>query len=74
MKGTRIPAGNLLLSFATLVAGASASKIFRVFSHVGMFVFDYLLEASEGKKLSILHLNFNCIIIYIMLKYSYSYV
>ena len=36
MPGTRIPAGNFLLSFAILVAGASATKIKTVFSHMGL--------------------------------------
>ncbi len=36
MPGTRIPAGNFLLSFAILVAGASATKIRTVFSHMGL--------------------------------------
>ena len=34
--GTKIAAGDLLLSFAILVAGASATKVFRVFQHMGM--------------------------------------
>eukprot|EP00112_Aurelia_sp_Birch-Aquarium-sp1_P023357 Seg693.2 transcript_id=Seg693.2/GoldUCD/mRNA.D3Y31 product="hypothetical protein" protein_id=Seg693.2/GoldUCD/D3Y31 len=34
MAGTRIPAGNFLLSFAILVAGASATKIWTVFGHM----------------------------------------
>ena len=34
--GTKIAAGNLLLSFGILVAGTSATKIFRVFQHMGM--------------------------------------
>lgn len=36
MRGTRMPAGNLLLCFAILVAGGSASKVFRVFKHMGL--------------------------------------
>ena len=36
MPGTRIPAGNFLLSFAILVAGASATKIRTVFGHMGL--------------------------------------
>ena len=36
MPGTRIPAGNFLLCFAILVAGASASKLLQVFQHMGM--------------------------------------
>ena len=34
IEGTNIPAGNLLLCFAILVAGGSATKVFRVFSHM----------------------------------------
>ena len=34
--GTKIAAGNLLLSFGILVAGTSAIKVFRVFKHIGM--------------------------------------
>ena len=34
--GTKIAAGNLLLSFGTIVAGASVTKIFRVLKHMGM--------------------------------------
>ena len=36
IEGTNIPAGNLLLCFAILVAGGSATKVFRVFSHMGL--------------------------------------
>ena len=36
IQGTKAVAGNVLLSFATLVAGASASKVFRVFNHMGL--------------------------------------
>ncbi|XP_065055444.1 uncharacterized protein LOC135683958 [Rhopilema esculentum] len=32
----RTPAGNMLLSFAILVAGGSASKVFRVFRHMSL--------------------------------------
>ena len=35
----RYPAGNILLSFATLMAGASISKILLVFKHMGLAVF-----------------------------------
>jgi hypothetical protein len=34
--GTKIAAGNLLLSFGNLVAGTSATKVFRVLRHMGM--------------------------------------
>ena len=34
--GTKIAAGNLLLGFAILVAGTSATKVFRVFQHMGL--------------------------------------
>lgn len=37
--GTRIAAGNLLLSFGILVAGTSATKVFRVLRHMGMTCF-----------------------------------
>lgn len=33
---TVIPAGNLLLSFAILVAGTSATKVIRVMQHMGI--------------------------------------
>lgn len=36
MEETKIPAGNFLLSMAILVAGGSASKVLKVFSHMGM--------------------------------------
>ena len=39
MKGTKIAAGNFLLSFAILLAGASGSSVLRVFSHMGLFSF-----------------------------------
>ena len=32
----QIPAGNILLSFATLVAGASISKVLLIFKHMGV--------------------------------------
>ena len=35
-SGTKIPAGNFLVSFATLVSGARATKIFNVFRHMGL--------------------------------------
>lgn len=35
----RYPAGNILLSFAILMAGASISKILLVFKHMGLAVF-----------------------------------
>jgi len=34
--GTRIAAGNLLLCFAILLAGGSASKVFQLFRHMGL--------------------------------------
>ena len=36
IQGTKMAAGNFLLSFAILLAGASASKVIRVFSHMGL--------------------------------------
>jgi len=36
MPGQDVAAGNFLLCMATLLAGASATKVFRVFSHMGM--------------------------------------
>ena len=36
IEGTKAVAGNILLSFAILLAGASASKVFRVFSLLGL--------------------------------------
>ena len=36
IQGTKAVAGNVLLIFAILVAGASASKVFRVFNHMGL--------------------------------------
>lgn len=35
----RYPAGNMLLSFAVLLAGASISKVFLVFKHMGLSVY-----------------------------------
>ena len=39
VEGTKIASGNFLLSFAILLAGASASKVLRVFSHMGLACF-----------------------------------
>jgi len=36
MLGTKLTAGNLLLCLAILVAGASTSKVFTVFAHMGL--------------------------------------
>ena len=36
MPGTKIPAGNFLLSFAILLAGTSATKVLRVFQFMGL--------------------------------------
>ena len=36
MPGTLTSAGNLLLSFAILVAGGCASKVLRIFGHMGL--------------------------------------
>ena len=36
MPGTKIPAGNFLLSFGILVAGTPAKKVLRVFQHMGL--------------------------------------
>ena len=36
MPGTKIAAGNFLLSFAILVGGASATKVRTVFNHMGL--------------------------------------
>ena len=36
MPGTKMPAGNLLLSFAILVGGGSASKVMQIFKHMGL--------------------------------------
>lgn len=36
MPGTKLPAGNFLLCMAILLAGASASKVFTVFAHMGL--------------------------------------
>ena len=36
IQGTKAVACNVLLIFAILVAGASASKVFRVFNHMGL--------------------------------------
>ena len=33
---TKLPAGNLLLYMAILLAGGSASKVFTIFSHMGL--------------------------------------
>lgn len=37
----RFPAGNLLLSFAILCAGASVNKVILVFKHMGMLVYHH---------------------------------
>ena len=34
--GTKIAAGNLLLSFGILAAGTSATKVFRLLKHMGV--------------------------------------
>lgn len=36
IPGTKLPAGNLLLCMAILVAGGSASKVLTIFSHMGL--------------------------------------
>ena len=36
LEDTKTAAGNILLSFTILLAGASASKVLRVFSHMGV--------------------------------------
>ena len=36
MPGTKIPAGNFLLSFAILLAGSSVSKVIQIFNHMGL--------------------------------------
>ena len=36
IPGTKLPAGNLLLCMAILLAGGSASKVFTIFSHMGL--------------------------------------
>ena len=36
MPGTLMRAGNFLLSLAILLAGGSASKVFRIFAHMGL--------------------------------------
>ena len=36
MPGTKIAAGNFLLCFGTLLAGASATKVFNIFRHMGL--------------------------------------
>ena len=36
MPGTGIPAANFLLCMAILLAGGSASKVFQIFSHMGL--------------------------------------
>ena len=36
MPGSNVAAGNFLLSFAILVAGGSASKVLKIFNHMGL--------------------------------------
>ena len=36
IPGTKLPAGNLLLCMAILLAGGSASKVLTIFSHMGL--------------------------------------
>jgi len=36
LPGTKIYSGNFLVSFATLVAGSSASKVLQVMKHMGL--------------------------------------
>lgn len=36
MTGTKIPAGNFLLSFAILIAGGSATKVLQIFCNMGL--------------------------------------
>ena len=38
MTGTKIPAGNILLNMATLLAGGSISKIIQIFKHMNLGV------------------------------------
>ncbi len=53
VAGTKTPAGNILLSFAILLASASASKVLRVFSHMGLRQFyrhQKVSDTSEGSQ------------------------
>ena len=43
MSGTKIPAGNFLLSFAILISGGFASKVFLLFKHMGLSCIQELL-------------------------------
>jgi hypothetical protein len=53
IDGLRTGAGNLLLSFAILMAGASASKVLRVLSHMGVACFS-LRQFFRHQKVSII--------------------
>ena len=52
IDGLRTGAGNILLSFAILMAGASASKVLRVLSHMGVACFS-LRQFFRHQKVSI---------------------
>jgi hypothetical protein len=39
IPGWNVPAGNFLLCMAVLVAGGSATKVFQIFSHMGLGCF-----------------------------------
>ena len=52
------PAGNILLSFATLMAGASISKVALVFRHMGLSTYDvrtYFLHQKDFIFPTVLH-------------------
>ena len=58
MTGTSIPAGNLLLSFGTLTAGTSATKVIRALKHMGMACIS-LRTYFNHQCVSILHKGFS---------------
>ena len=56
MPGTKIPAGNFLLSFAILLGGGSASKVFQIFSHMGLACIS-LNTYFKHQRVSMSHIN-----------------
>lgn len=65
MTGTKIPAGNLLLSMATLLAGGSISKVIQIFKHMNL--------CSISLSTFFKHQRVRCYFIVIMLFLGYGF-
>ena len=70
IPGTKIAAGNFLLCFAILVAGASATKVLRVLKHMGVKCFSlttFFKHQRVSKNLLV------CLILFICKAVSHDY-